>query len=1162
MTDLTTILDRSFLEFLQERLARLFKGKVSVVFEDLQSRPITGKFPKTRVFARRAEELGGNVCQSMIDCPLNEKAQLKCLLSDTEGAHMARTHKKGYFYRCHQGRGFPNLLFPIMIWPDEVIGYLYVGQIVFQKLENGEREKFLKRLRESDYKVENPERFISEWNEPDLLDFYEYIIEPGLRKDCNPDTFSESILKQVKNYGVSPDEFFDIVELVERLANELSTLGNSLYLLNSLLELENHLPPLLKTKYDFALAELRSAISSAVTKKSSSEIDVQKTARTIGEKYFDILMDCKKYEDEYVGELIEPYRLGMLEPNEDIQRLIVEFYARCTTFEVVLYSKIRAIAGLKSKFQTITEEGDELVRSFFNILSSCGKQFPSSKELVRSLLLLMYRVKDVKFLIKHKLIPCIRLLFDDEQDLKDWLVENGIIDLDTKDYKEIVVSFSRTFDLIVEDLQSLFGELKEKNLRLGKGLKKELQRDLIDIGELMEYVGIANRLRVRLSEEFSYDKFGTRAHLNLKSYRIFLNSGGLTSTYKSVLNEQERWLARRNEEGPIGTELEKELGEKIEQTRSLVAKFIGAESSDSIIFTNNTTSSIDLVLRGVLKQGDEVLTTDLEHNVVYRLKEYYEDHLGQTFDVASIKKEILEGKEWLPKLISRIGPHTRLIILSHILFSACKQLPIKEIVKKCQQASKGLRRKMFVLVDGAHAVGNISVNVKDLGCDFYAFDGHKWLLGPEGTGLLYSKEENLEADNPFGVHLPISTAYTVSPKHAPKKSDGQIYELGTADVAKIIGLGEAIGTVSKLRFSEISKWKEKLVKRFQDAIKNTKWRVLNPTDAAKTGMLILQIQGNEENATYEKIVALLGKSNIIVRSLRKPPCIRICVHHFNNERDVELAASHLKALLEGVNVHIGNHVKIRAKLAQIIQDFVGIRKPRDLASYAGLNLFSIAGAGKSYVVSRLLEDLKRKKIIKSYVTIHAKDILKLEKPEKEFALIVDNAWKAMPAVIFIDEADSLLEEKQKGILGVLNDEYNRIMKDEKARIVFITAENDPYKIFQSAARRLKTAYFPLPDFETRLRYLQTLARGMSCSSKLLLTEIARLTEHYSMSDLKKLWETVVEMAEGMVLTPEHFKTSLQLVPRTTSEKIYQKYAEMIRDPNLRPRLFTGEIDAT
>jgi selenocysteine lyase/cysteine desulfurase len=1158
MTEIVDILDAKFLEFLQEKLVKLCKGKVSIVFEDLQSRPITGRFPKVRVFAPRKE---GNVCQCMIDCPENEKGQLKCLLSDASGANMARTNKKGYLYRCHQGRGVPNFLFPIVIWPEEVIGYLYVGQFVFKELSDAQRQAFLKKLEKSGYIIEDPKRFVSGWSETDYREFYEYVIEPRLREqeDFKYPRFKKLIADQVKYYGLSPDEFFDIVKFIEGLASELSNLGNALHTLTSIVEIERRLSPFQWSKHYFALSELRNAAYLAINRNISDKNGVQKMGELLKEKSLGILMDCKNYEDEYIGELTKPYMIGIIKPDKDVTDCILQFYARGLTFEAILYSKLRDITQRSAIVQDLTGKGDELIHSLFNVLSSCGQQFEALRELVKELFLEMYREKEVRVLLKDKLVPCMLPLFKSDEDLKTWLVDHGIADLSVRDYEHKVVSFSRTLDLIVDDMESTWKELKQVNQSLANRLKRITETVFVDLGYLAKYVRFVNSLRTYLSKKISDDRLGMRNSQYLKAYKVFLNSGGLTSTHKAALIEQQKWLAQRNEEGPIGMELEKELEEKVEKTRSLVARFIGARTSDSIVFTHNTTSSIDLVLRGLLKPGDEILTTDLEHDVVYYLKEYYEKHLGCNFVIVPVSKNLLEGKEWLSVFTKKISRRTKLIIMSHILFSTGTILPIKKVVKECRKASEKLGpRKIFILVDGAHAVGNVKVNVEDIGCDFYAFDGHKWLLGPEGTGILYCKEEYLRVDNPFGIHLPISTAYMVSPKYAPKKHDGKIYELGTMNVANIIGLGASVDALSKLKFSEIAHWRKILINKFSEAIKGSRWKIINPRDAIITGMVCLQINGDERRETYEKVVSLLGKSNIIVRYLENPPCIRLCIHHHNNETDIKIVAFHLKALLEGVNVHIGNHEKIGIKLRDIIQSFLAPNKPSSLASFVGLNLFSIPGAGKSYVVRRILEDLKNDNIIKNDITIRAKDILKLQSPEAEFASIIDNAWKETPAVIFIDEADALFEEKQKGILGIFNDESTRILKDKSARIVFITAENDPYAIYESAATRLKLAYFPLPDYETRLKYLQNLARGRNCSSELLLTEIARLTKGYSMRDLKNLWEMTVEKAEEPVLRPEHFHMSLESLKKTASDEILRKYADMIR--NLKPKLFTGEIE--
>lgn len=1136
---------------------RLCKGKVSVVFEDLQSQPIT-EFHGRRVFPKRQ---GDNLCNRMIDCPQNPQAQLKCLLSDSTGAKMAKTHRKGYLYRCHQGKGFPNFLFPIMIWPEEVVGYLYVGQFVFQELDEKKRAKFLKQLKESDYIIPAPDRFISEWSYADRRDFYEYIITPKrLRKIFPYDEFEKILLSQIKNYGVSPEEFFDIIEHIEGLAEYLSKVGNSLYLLTSLVEIERRLSPFGKARYDLALSELRDAIASAVTKNNVNEIDVEETLKSISERSVEILMGCKDYEDKYIKEMIKPYELGIVKPTDEVQRWIIEYYIRSLTFEVILYSKLREALGYRryqQEFRNLLEGGQEVMSSFFNVLASCGEQFSMVRELVKESFPKLYREKEVKFLLRPKFVPCTRLLFDHESDLKKWIVDNGITDIDIDEYPEKIVSFSRTFDLITSDFESIRQKLKNINQSLSMESKKSCATEFVDIGELSVYLQKTNNLRKKLAREFDYDRFGTRKCLDLKSHKVFLNSGGLTSTHVAALNEEKKWVAYRNEEGPIGVGLEEELTNKIERARDLVRNYIGVETSDCIIFTHNTTSSIDLVLRSLLRWGDKVVTTDLEHDVIYALADHYKRNRECTFKFVEISRKLLEGQDWLSMFTDEIGVGTRLVIVSHILFSTGKILPVKEIIRKCQEVTKDPNRKVFVLIDGAHAVGNIEVDVSDLGCDFYAFDGHKWLLGPEGTGMLYCKEEYLKPDNSYGIHFPFSTAFMTSPKYAPKKIDGRSYELGTMDVTRLIGLGATIEATAKLKFSMMQKWRKHLVREFSEAIKNTQWKIINLDDAMKTGMLCLQIQGEEENEKYRKIVALLEERNVIVRALDKPPCIRLCIHHYNNETDIEIAAFHLKALIEGENMHIGNQDKIKVRIKETIRTFLetnnrNMFKP----DHVGLNLFSIPGSGKTHVISQVLQELKEDGTIADFWKIRAKDTLKLENRQAKFASIVEEAWKKQPSAIFLDEADSLLEEKQSGILGMFNDESGRIVEDN-AKIVFITAENRPKDIAPSASRRLTLAYFPLPDFKTRLSYLRKLSEGVDCSSKLLLTQIARLTRGYTMSNLKELWKTCLEKAQGGVIRPEHFDSSLESVKTTASTEILKKYTRLIME--LRPELYTGEV---
>lgn len=1145
-----TILDREFLEFLESRIVSIFKDKFSVVFEDLQSRPIS-ETPGKRIFPKRG---GKNVCETKIDSDRNEEAHRRCLVSDADVAEWAQKEGKGILYRCHQGKGFPNFLFPITIWPDEVIGYLYVGQFVFKRLEDSRRDAFKKQLEKfmertkTDYKGADLNSFISAlWSDVERKEFWNYIARGFPEKE-----FCDLIVNQIQEYGASPTEFFDLIHLVQGLANNLSNLGNSVYLLSSLVEIERGLPSLLQERYSKALSELREAIASATNPAKEEGVDVQAIVSTIREKSSAILLGCKNYEEEYIKELTSSFRRGIIELGEDVENAIFQFYARSTAFEAVQYSKLRAHTSSSAR-----EIGDEALKSFLNVLASCGHQFEQSRELVKELFLKMYRQKDIKYLLEDRFTPCLLTLFDKPSDLQEWLDRNGVADLRVTGSKSIK-SFSRTFDLVIEDLEYLQKKLNRANKSTSRKLAKNDRVQFIDLGDFRDYIRTLFDLRIRLSSELSKDRFGTRACLNQKTFKVFLNSGGLTSTHISTSHAQKEWMALRDEESPIGLNLEKKLEKKVEKTRELVAKYIGA-SANCIVFTNNTTSAIDFVLRGVLKPNDEIVTTDLEHNVVNYLAKHFKDRYNCSFTKVNISDKLLRGEEWLTDFSQKITQQTKLVIISHVFYSTGSLIPVKEVVDKCKEVSKKSgNKRIFVLVDGAQAVGNIKVNVSDLDCDFYAFDGHKWLLGPEGTGLLYCKEEHLEANiseenNPWGIHFPISTAFMASSDYLPRKEDGSKYELGTMDVSKFIGLGATMENALSLRLSETSRWRRALLKHFRKAIDASKWRIINIEDARKTGIVCLQAQGRERCQNYEKISRLLEASNIIVRCVDKPRCIRICLHHTNNETDVKIAAHYLNALHEGFEPHIGDHSIIKSKLKEIIKSFF----QADKSEYVGLSIFSIPGAGKSHVVDSILREIKREKALSNSFRIRSSELMEKEKPEQEFAQIMERAKAERAAVIWIDEAEGLLSGEHAQILNIFNEQANIIRRAHK-KVVFITCENNPTLISESAESRLQLAYFPLPDEKTRLKLLQKLARNVNCSSKLLLPQISRLTKRYSMRDLKNFWNSIVKESSGKVLTPEDFQEKYESFSPIGSDENFKKYREWINQKH--PMIFTGQIE--
>jgi L-cysteine/cystine lyase len=1165
MTDITRILSRTFLEFLGSGITDLCSGKVSVVFEDLQSIPICQRYPRRRVFAGRGNE---NICEQMIDCPENRKGQEKCKASDQAAALVSRNTKKGFLYRCNRGKGFPNFLFPIIILQSEVVGFLYVGQFAFKKLSGREKKRFLRRLEDLQssgrYIIDNAEQFISGWSgDSEIQGFYDEITED---KKFSYEQFKSLLNNQVREYGISEENFFSIIEFIEELAQRLSNLGNALYTLESFVEMERYLPPTLSAKYESEISEVRNDIMSLVADDGKRNVNVVQIAQRVSEKSLDILIDLRDYEDKYVAALMNPFKLGAVNADEKTQLLILEFCLAFLGFAISLYSKVRP--------QRVSKREEELASMAFESIASCGLQFDALREVVKNALLKLYQDEHVRVLIRPKLVQTLRVLFRDDSDdikLTKCLVDNGLTEIRPREYSGTVQCFPKSFDTLIRDFEIVSEGFNSHSEQLISGMNGDARRKLFEIGDIGEYIHIVHRLRLKLSDRLSSDKFGTRKALDLKAYEVWLNSGGLNSIHKDALQAQQKWLAQRNESGPIGPLVEQELGNKVENIRSAVANFVGAGSPDCIIFTSNTTMSIDEVLRAVLTPGAEVLMTDLEHDVVKNAKDWFYRHFRIEFKTVPLVQYQSKQKDLIKSFIEGITAKTRVVIISHVAFNTGSILPLEQMIKQCKDRSKKLGGHALILVDGAHAVGNIEVQIGDIGCDFYAFDGHKWLLGPEGTGVLYSKEIYLDAGNAYGVHFYFPTAYMVSPKYSPR-NNGDKYELGTADVSKIIGLGAVVEAASGLKPKAVAKHRESLVLRMSQLLATTDWRILNLENAVITGMLMLQISGHEHDPEiYEKLTADLDGLNVKVRALKNPSCIRICLHHINNETDVDIAAFHLKALLEGTNVHRGDPNQIKERMKQMMEQIIKPVSRRDPSPKIGLSIFSIAGSGKTTKITEMINELLETRIIKAkYVLRHLDFIGNTTNAASAFSSIFKEAWKKenQPALIFIDEADKLLTETKENekILGVFNDELKGILdkrrKDGITPIVFVTAENDPYKIAQSAARRLHLGYYPLPDTEARLSKLIELSKSSQrkCSNRLLLRQIAGYTDGYSMSDLEAFWSLTLNKAKNEELTPDDFLKTLETFKANAKDKnALNRYNQILSD--LRPIKFTGAFTA-
>ena len=221
-----------------------------------------------------------------------------------------------------------------------------------------------------------------------------------------------------------------------------------------------------------------------------------------------------------------------------------------------------------------------------------------------------------------------------------------------------------------------------------------------------------------------------------------------------------------------------------EGSRDRLVEFINARSRHEIIFVRGTTEAINLVAqsyaRPILKSGDEILITHLEHHANIVPWQMVCEQTGASLVVAPIDAR---GQVNVDEVTALMSPRTRLFACAHVSNALGTVLPIRRLIA----AAKA--RGITTLIDGAQAVSHMHVDVQELGCDFYAFSGHK-MFGPTGVGVLYGREELLERMPPWqgGGEMILAVTFAKTTYNGlPNK-----FEAGTPNISGAIGLGAAV----------------------------------------------------------------------------------------------------------------------------------------------------------------------------------------------------------------------------------------------------------------------------------------------------------------------------------------------------------------------------------
>ncbi|MCB9763695.1 MAG: cysteine desulfurase [Alphaproteobacteria bacterium] len=336
---------------------------------------------------------------------------------------------------------------------------------------------------------------------------------------------------------------------------------------------------------------------------------------------------------------------------------------------------------------------------------------------------------------------------------------------------------------------------------------------------------------------------------------VWLDSGATTHKPQAVIDAVSRFYARDNSNVHRGAHtLAARATDAYEGARQTVARYLGADHPDEIVFTRGTTESINLVAqswgRHALRPGDEILLTQLEHHA----------NLVPWQQIAAAQGAILRpipvddrGDVRLDRYAEMLSPRVKMVALTQVSNTVGTVLPVAPMAALAH--AQGAR----VLVDGAQSVAHLPLELRCLGADFFAFSGHK-IYGPTGIGVLWARRELLEEMPPWqggGNMIRDVTFERTLYADPPAK-----FEAGTPNLAGAVGLAAALDYVEELGRPLIASWEHMLLERMLDGLRGVPGLMIVGAPMLQAGSVSFVMDGLSPAA----IAAHLDRAGIAIRA--------------------------------------------------------------------------------------------------------------------------------------------------------------------------------------------------------------------------------------------------------------------------------------------------------
>ena len=379
---------------------------------------------------------------------------------------------------------------------------------------------------------------------------------------------------------------------------------------------------------------------------------------------------------------------------------------------------------------------------------------------------------------------------------------------------------------------------------------------------------------------------------------VYLDNAATTQKPRVVIDRVTQFYVEENANVHRGVHwLSERATEAFEEARATIGRFLNARRAEEIVFVRGTTEAINLVAqtygRSRVVRGDEIVISAMEHHSNIVPWQILCEQLGARLRIIPITDA---GEIDLEAYARLLTDRTRIVAVVHVSNVLGTVNPVQEIVRIAHQ------RGIPVLVDGAQAVAHGAVDVQTLGCDFYAFSGHK-MFGPTGIGVLYGTSAMLESMPPYqgGGDMIRSVSFERTLYDVPPHR----FEAGTPNIAGAVGLAAAIGYLTGIGFERIARSERELLEYATGALSRVPGVRVIGTAAARAGVLSFVLDGVHPH----DVATILDREGVAIRAghhccqplmdrLGLPATSRASLALYNTREDIDALVAALRTVRE------------------------------------------------------------------------------------------------------------------------------------------------------------------------------------------------------------------------------------------------------------------------